>query len=208
MKMKTFVIAAAGVAIAAGFAGCRVRVDKDANGKDKTVQVDTPFGGVHVNTDQISASDLGLPVYPGAQQVRDNDKNKSADVHMGFGEWQLHVRAISYETSDPQDKVVAFYKKAMGRFGNVLTCQDNSAVGTPSVTAGGLSCSDSGNGRQHFNYDGNDYGGKNNNGLQLKAGSKRHQHILGFEHPENGQTRFALVSLDLPDMGKDSDNSD
>jgi hypothetical protein len=206
MKMKTFVIAVASLATAASIAGCRVRVDKDANGQEKTVQVDTPFGGVHVNTDQISAADLGLPVYPGAQQVQGDDKHKSADVHMGFGEWQLHVRAVSYETTDSQDKVLAFYKKSLGRFGEVLTCQDSSPVGTPTVTAEGLTCADEGH-HQNFKFDNKDYA--HPEGLQLKAGSSRHQHIVGFEHPENGQTRFALVSLDLPaNFDKGSDHSD
>ncbi len=41
-------------------------------------------------------------------------------------------------------------------------------------------------------------------GFQLKAGSERHQHIVGFEAPVNGQTRFALVALDLPNVGSDS----
>ena len=53
-----------------------------------------------------------------------------------------------------------------------------------------------------------DYG-VNKNGLQLKAGSKRHQHIVGFEDPENGKTRFALVALDLPTgLDNDGDKSD
>ena len=43
--------------------------------------------------------------------------------------------------------------------------------------------------------------------LELKAGSKRHQHIVGFERPKDGQTRFALVALDLPD-GQDEGKSD
>jgi hypothetical protein len=34
--------------------------------------------------------------------------------------------------------------------------------------------------------------------LELKAGSKRHQHIVGFEKSASGETRFALVALDLP----------
>ena len=50
----------AGLALATGLVGCRVHVDKDANGEDKTVQVDTPFGGVHVNTNQTTAADLGM----------------------------------------------------------------------------------------------------------------------------------------------------
>jgi hypothetical protein len=52
-----------------GLTGCRVHVEKDAKGEDKNVQVDTPFGGVHVNTDQTTAADMGLPVYPGAEEV-------------------------------------------------------------------------------------------------------------------------------------------
>src|SRR5580658_7934280 len=78
--------------LAAGITGCRVQVDKGANGEDKKVQVDTPFGGIHVNTDQTSAADLGLPVYPGANIAKDKDNDKSADIHMGFGEWELRVK--------------------------------------------------------------------------------------------------------------------
>ena len=49
---------AAGLALVAGLAGCRVNVEKGANGEDKNVRVDTPFGSVHVNTNQTSAADL------------------------------------------------------------------------------------------------------------------------------------------------------
>jgi hypothetical protein len=192
----------AGTALVAAIAGCRVHVDKDANGKEKTVQVDTPFGGVHVNTDQISAADLGLPVYPGADIVRDKDHDKSADVNMGFGEWTLRVRAVNYATVDSQDKVTAFYKKALGRYGDVITCQGNSPVGTPISTSEGLTCADNGN-HGNVKIDDKDWGV--HGGFQLKAGSKRHQHILGFEDSTNGKTRFALVALDLPasvDSGK------
>ena len=45
--------------------------------------------------------------------------------------------------------------------------------------------------------DRSDYG-SNKDSLELKAGSKRHQHIIGFEEPKDGQTRFAMVALDLP----------
>jgi hypothetical protein len=181
------------LSVVAGLVGCRVHVDKDANGKEKTVQVDTPFGGVHVNTDQVSASDLGLPLYPGAESVRGDDKHKSADVHLGFGEWQLRVRAVSYATPDSQDKVAEFYKKALGRFGDVITCEGKAPVGTPVVTSEGLTCEDNG---KNTKVGDQDFG--SHDGLQLKAGSKRHQHIVGFESPRDGKTRFALVALDLP----------
>ena len=61
--MRTATTLTVGLALAALLTGCRIQVDKDASGKEKTVQVDTPFGGVHVNTDKTTAADLGLPVY-------------------------------------------------------------------------------------------------------------------------------------------------
>ena len=190
MMRKTACLLAALIAIA-GIAGCRVNVDKGSNGENKKVQVDTPFGGVHVNTDTVTASDLGLPVYPGATQVQNDDNNKSADVHLGFGECQLRVRVVSYTSPDPQDKVVAFYKQELGRYGQVITCQDNNPIGTPTQTPEGLTCADD---RKHTNVN---MGG----GIQLKAGSKRHQHIVGFEKSKSGQTRFSMVALDLPADG-------
>jgi hypothetical protein len=195
------------LALAAGLAGCRIHTEKDANGKDKKVQIDTPFGGIHVNTDQTTAADLGLPVYPGATAVMGDDNHKSADVRMGFGEWQLRVKAVSYQTADSQDKVTAFYKKALGRFGNVITCQNNAPVGTPAITTEGLTCSDVGK-HDNVKIDQGDYHfGKGN--LELKAGSKLHQHIVGFESPKDSQTRFALVALDLPTVvDSDSEKSD
>lgn len=191
----------AAAALVAGIAGCRIHTEKGPNGEDKSVQVDTPFGGLHVNTNQTTAADLGLPAYPGAAIVPDKDNDKSADVHLGFGQWELRVLAVNYATPDSQDKVSAFYKKALSRYGDVIVCQDNQPVGRPPITAEGLTCDDSGkNGPQVNVGDGNyTYGsGSPHKGLELKAGSKRHQHIVGFEKPEDGKTRFALVEIELP----------
>src|SRR5580700_3621623 len=192
---RNAMIVVAGLSLMPWIAGCRVNVNKDSNGQEKSVQVDTPFGGVHVNTDQTSAADLGLPVYPGAQAIKGDDKHKSADVHLGFGEWELRVRAVSYGSPDSQDKVTAFYKKALGKYGDVITCQGHSAVGTPVETSQGLTCADDGN-SGNVKIDHKDYG-TSDDSLELKAGSKRHQHIVGFENSDGGQTRFALVALDL-----------
>jgi hypothetical protein len=195
---------AAAMSLVVLITGCRVNVNKGANGEDKTVQVDTPFGGVHVNTDQTSATDLGLPAYPGAIMVTDGDKHKSADVHLGFGEWELRVRAVSYSTPDKQDQVLAFYKKALGRYGEVITCKDKAAIGTPVATSEGLTCDEDHNAK--VQVDQGDYS-LNRGSLELKAGSKRHQHIVGFEEPKDGKTHFALVALDLPAFnGKDGDS--
>ncbi len=188
-------------------AGCRVHVDKNSQGQEKTVQVDTPFGGVHVNTDAVSAADLGLPIYPGAQAISKDGKHKSADVHMGFGQWELRVKAASFSTADSEDKVTEFYRKALGHYGDVIACNDNKPVGTPAATSDGLSCASDGHANVNVNTDGGNYGYQpGHSGFQLKAGSKRHQHIVGFQGSHPGETRFELVALDLP-IGDDSKES-
>ena len=202
--------AAAFLLLAAGIAGCRIHESQGPNGEDQKVQVDTPFGGIHVNTDETTAADLGLPVYPGANIVKDKDNDKSADIHMGFGEWEMRVKVVNYSTPDSQEKVVAFYKNALTRYGDVISCQDNAPVGTPTTTSEGLTCADDSG--AHVKVDTGDHShgySSGQGGFQLKAGSKRHQHIVGFESSAPGQTRFALIALDLPAAAVgESDKSD
>jgi len=171
--------------------GCHISVDKGANGEKKNVRIDTPLGGLHVRSDQTTALDLGLPAYPGAQISPDHEGDKSADVHLGFGQFQLRVRVVSYQTSDDRDKVVAFYKNAMGRFGEVLTCKGNDPVGSPTVTGEGLSCRE--DSKVHVNHGDFEEG----DSFTLRAGSKHHQHILAIKDGGPG-TRFSLVELQLP----------
>jgi hypothetical protein len=199
LRNRGLIAASAVLALVAWTTGCRVHVEKGANGEDKNVQVDTPFGGVHVNTDQTTAADLGLPVYPGAQVVADSDKDKSADIRMGFGEWQMRIKVVNYSTPDSEDKVTAFYKKALTRYGDVISCQDNSPVGEPTKTSEGLTCDDKNGSNLQVNDHGTSYGyHSGSNGFELKAGSTRHQHVVGFQSSAPSQTRFALVALDLP----------
>ncbi len=181
-------------AIAVGLiwvAGCRIQVDKSKDGKDKNVKIDTPLGGLHVRADDTAAADVGLPAYPGAHIAPDKDGDKSADVHLGFGEWQLRVKVVTYDTDDPQDRVIAFYQKALGRYGDVIRCQGNQPVGTPTVTREGLSCSDD-KGNAHVRV-------SEDSSISLRAGSRRHQHIVGIEKSSGPGTRFSLVELQLPE---------
>ena len=198
-RKREFLALAAALAFAAGLAGCRINVQKGANGQDKNVQVETPFGGVHVATNQITAADVGLPVYPGAKIAQDGQNDKSADVHIGFGQWEMRVRVVNYAAPGSQDKVMAFYKKALGRYGNVIECQDHAPVGTPTATTEGLTCSDHGKANVQVNENGSNYGyHSDHNGFELKAGSKRYQHIVAFKSSAPGQTHFVLIELELP----------
>jgi hypothetical protein len=188
-------------------AGCHVQVDKDKNGEDKNVKVDTPLGGLHVRANQTTAADLGLPEYPGAAIAPDHEGDKSADVHMGFGHFQMRIRVVTYVSSDDQQKVLAFYRNAMGRFGDVIECDGTHSVGSPTITAEGLSCRE--DNHVHVNVDGQYHGSDDDSGLSLRAGSKHHQHILAFKTVSQG-TKYSLIDLELPEgLGElGSDKSD
>lgn len=186
-----------GVLLAA--VGCHVQVDKGKNGQDKSVRIDTPLGGLHVRSDQTTAADLGMPVYPGATVSTDDQGDQSANVHLGFGDFQLRVKVVRYWTPDSQEKVLAFYKSAMGRFGDVLECQGHHAVGSPSVTREGLTCSEDEGHHVHVQVNGL----PDDSGLTLLAGSKHHQHIVAVKDSSSG-TKFSLVELQLPEALSDS----
>ena len=205
LNLASLAACASLISLAALCAGCSIAVDKNKNGEDKNVKIDTPLGGVHVTSDSTTAVDVGLPVYPGAKLASDsgNDHDKSADIHFGFGDWQFRIKVVKYQTSDSKDQVLAFYKKALGRYGSVIQCNGNSAVGSPTITSEGLTCDDDSGKAAH---------GHNVNvdmSQSLRAGSKRHQHIMGIEKSDGSDTIFSLVELDLPagsDNGKPESN--
>lgn len=206
---RKMMFALACLGMAAWMAGCRVNVEKGANGEDKKVQVDTPFGGIRVNTGQTTAADVGLPAYPGAQLVTNDDNRKSADVRMGFGDWEMHVQVASYSTQDSEDKVEAFYRKALGSYGDVIACRDGAPVGHETKTDQGLTCSDHGHRNVNIDDHGHNYGYRQERGgLELKAGSERRQHIVALQNARSGQMRFTLVALELPANSGNTGKSD
>jgi hypothetical protein len=174
--------------------GCSINVNKGAHGEDKKVKIDTPLGNIHVNADKPSSS-IGIAIYPGAVAQPDHDGDKDADVQLGFGEWKMRVQVAHFNTSDERDKVLAYYRKSLGRYGDVIECRDDQPVGSPEKTAEGLTCSESEKHR-HVNVNTDEHG------LTLRAGSKRHQHIVAFDKDDaasaSGPTKFTLIALDLP----------
>jgi hypothetical protein len=174
--------------------GCSINVNKGANGEDKKVRIDTPLGNIHVNADKPSGS-IGMAIYPGAVAQPDHDGDKDADVNLGFGEWKMRVQVAHFNSNDDRDKVLAYYRKSLGRYGDVIECRDDRPVGSPEKTAEGLTCSEN-NTDHHVKMSTGDHG------LTLRAGSRRHQHIVAFDKDDAasaaGPTKFTLIALDLP----------
>lgn len=169
---------------------CSVNVKKDSEGEDKRVDIQTPVGGIHVSKN-ADVSDIGLPVYPGARvRQKDDNEAKSANVNISSGLFGLKVVAVEYESGDSPDKIIAYYKDQMKKYGNVLECHTSEHGGNVEIqhdkddTSKELTCgSDS---------------GKN---IELKVGTRDNQRIVAVE-PKLKGCDFALVYVKT--RGKDT----
>jgi hypothetical protein len=188
------------LALATVLAATGCRVDEHNKGGGDDVKIATPFGGMSVKTDDKSVqAGLGIALYPGATLVKKTHTDKegkdrdegAADINMSFGSFHLGVKAVSYTTPDAPDKVLAFYRKDLARYGQVIFCKDHHAVGKPTETQDGLTCDKTRNSHVHIDED---EGGSEG---ELMAGSKLHQHIVSIDAQGSG-TKFGLVALDLP----------
>ena len=110
-----------GILSAAAFFGFIWHLSKAvhvSNAGNGAVTVSTPGGTYSAGNVSVSASDLGVDVYPGATQqqgaVRVSTPKGSAVT-------------ATYATSDPLDKVVDFYKDKLGSGASVFS-SDKSAV--------------------------------------------------------------------------------
>jgi len=89
-------------------AGCRIHVDKGANGEDKHVQIDMPFAD-SCEYDETTAADLACRLSRRTGGERD-DKHKSADVHMAW-RWEMRVKVVSYSTPTARTKLPRFTRR-------------------------------------------------------------------------------------------------
>jgi len=171
--------------------GCHVNTNKD--GKHENVDISTPFGGMQVHTnDSTDTAAIGISPYPGAVPFKDeNDKDKnSADINMSFGDFHLGVKAATLKSTDSSDKIIAFYRKDLARYGDIITCRGDKTIGEPTHTSQGLTCSDNEKGGTHISA-------TEDGDVELRTGSQQHQHIVGL-NPKDGYVKIGLVALELP----------
>lgn len=163
------------------FAGCSVHVDDSKENDD--VDVKTPFGAIQVHS-RAEARDTGLSVYPGARRRSDESgKDKhSANVNISSSMFGVKVVAVEYESEDPPDRLIGYYKNDLKKYGNVLECKD---------IGGSYAHSSGGDSSVALTCDPAPAGAKK---LQLEAGTRGNQHIVSIE-PHGAGTRFALVHV-------------
>src|SRR5580658_2745617 len=81
--------------------------------------------GVYVGAD-ANAKDVGLPIYPGSRPHKDKDNDTPATkLGLWGGSFAFKLAVIKMESNDSPDKVAAFYKKALAKYGPVLDCTNS-----------------------------------------------------------------------------------
>ena len=145
---------------------------------------------LHANS-HAGAANIGLPAYPGATLYKDADNDSAADLGLTVGEFHFSLLAANYVTSDSPAKVLAFYRKPLSRYGEVLECNQGNPVGALTVTHSGLTCGPA--------------SGDSNTSTEpeLRAGSPLQYRIVGIDDAHAGFTHFGLVYLELPKDSSD-----
>ncbi|PYV89371.1 MAG: hypothetical protein DMG90_11405 [Acidobacteria bacterium] len=170
-------------------AACSVNVKKNADESDKKVDIETPFGGIHVSK-EADVKDIGLPVYPGARPAQEESKgeDKSANVNISSSVFGLRVVAQEFDSDDPPEKLIGFYTTELKKYGKVLDCKSSWQAGghvsvhhdNPAKESHELTCDNESDGRT----------------TELKVGLKENQRIVAIK-PEGKKTKFALVRVQL-----------
>jgi len=184
-------------------AACSINVKKNKNGEEQNVDIQTPVGGIHVNTD-AAVRDTGLATYPGAREKQkgSDGSSKKANVNISSSLFGVRVVAVEFLSDDPPEKVAAFYRDQLKRYGGILECHTKN------------NHRDAGDVDVKIGKDGKDKNEKDNrltcesdggSTLELKVGTKDNQHIVSISPQDKGKgTDFALVYVQTRGESKDT----
>ena len=128
---------------------------------------------------QATSKEVGLPIYPGAKPHKD-EKNDSAAANLGLwgSTFGFKLVLMKMESADAPDKIAAFYRKALAKYGPVLDCSNGDSAGQKDSKK--LTCDDD-----------KPEPGK----LVFKSGTKEKQHVVGIQQNGSG-TLFQLVYIE------------
>jgi hypothetical protein len=138
---------------------------------------------------EASAKDVGLPLYPGARPHKD-DSDSSSAVQLGLwgGSSGFKLAVLKLESNDLPEKVAAFYRKALAKYGRVLDCANSSKPMAEKEKGNASNKLDCAEDRAESGE------------LVLKAGTKQEQHVVGIK-ANGGLTVFDLVYVQTRTSG-------
>jgi hypothetical protein len=97
------------------------------------------------------------------------------------------MAVLKMESDDAPDKIAAFYRKALSKYGKVLNCSDPGAAAQKDKSSNGLDCD-------------SDHAEKGE--IVLKSGTKEMQHIASVKANGSGSV-YDLVFVEAKGTDKD-----
>ena len=138
---------------------------------------------------EASAKDVGLPLYAGARVHKDkSDESPAVQLGLWGGSSGFKLAVLKLESNDAPEKVAAFYRKALAKYGKVVDCGDSSKA--TGEKAKGNSSNELGCEEER----------PESGELVLKAGTKEEQHVVGIK-ANGGLTVFQLVYVETRTSG-------
>jgi hypothetical protein len=154
---------------------------------------------VHANS-HASAKDVGLPAYPGATLVKESNDDSNADLGFAFGKTRFRLIVAKYTTTNSPNQILAFYRKPLAVFGEVLECNQGKPIGTMTATRSGLTCSEQKDGGVTISDK-----SLSSNHHELRVGSAHQFRLVAIDETDSKSTRFVLLYVDTP---KDDEKQD
>jgi hypothetical protein len=172
------------VAIFSGLLLALLSLSLTAHGQakdSKSVIITNSGETLKIATSQPSVKEMGFSPYPGAQP-KSEGKGEGAGVNLNMttSAGPTKVQVMKFQTADGPEKVTAFYKKDLARYGNVLECR-----GTKSVTF-------EVNDPAHKNELKCDHEGSDPAATVIKAGRENSEHLVVVRKNDQG-TEFTLI---------------
>jgi hypothetical protein len=163
-----------------GLIGCSISARHDAQGgPDQDVDIKTPLGSLSVHQGTTDPKETGLALYPGAQVKKDMDHEGSANVNISSPFLGVKVVALKYKSDDAPEKVLAFYRKDMAKYGKVLDCSGGFTMSYRHQEKDAeVTCDNRGSGHEYTE--------------ELKVGTQNNQRIVAIKRTGSG-SEFALV---------------
>ena len=176
------------------FAACSVQTKNNAQGKPETVDIKTPFGSTHIETDP-KAQATGFTVYPNSRPHHESGKdNDGGSVNMSmFG---MNLAVAAFDTDDSPQKVLEFYDPQVKKYGAVLHCKIQSGVNSGGYGRNGESPTVCDHGEAT-----DITAALNGEGIELKAGTNSDQHMVIIKTQGSG-TQYVLLKLQHGKQGE------
>jgi hypothetical protein len=177
------------VGVASGPLHAQAQPDQDKSSQSSN---DNFSAGINLGKD-ASAKDVGLPLYPGSRRRKDSSDDSSA-LNMGLwgGSTGFKMALLKMESTDSPEKIAVFYRKALAKFGKVLTCGAAGSASDAPANSDSQNSKDTSNSSQQLDCS-NDKPDKG--GFELKVGTKEKQHIVGIT-TEGNLTTFTLIYIE------------